>query len=264
MPTLTAVTPWSSLAILAGLALLASRLGARLPLGARVREVTRPRRFFSQGERASVLFDFVLTFPLFLMIVLIIVQMALMINARLVVGYAAYAAARSAVVNSDGSVEKARRQAEAAAAIGILPIAPSSPFHELPDPRVLPLLAAGNENPELPGSQLTRRWLRTAGKLAGARATTEVEISGADRYGHFPPRAPLTVTVIHRYPLRVPWAGGALAAVVGRRGPFGPEVAIDETVTLVNQGRIRTEGMPGEKCTDPAGNFFDWLLDVLG
>jgi hypothetical protein len=263
VPIHAAAPPWGSLVILGGLACLAWRLGTGLSFPTGPGEARRARRFIRRGERASALFDFVLTFPLFLMIVLIIVQMALMINARLVVGWAAFAAARSAVVSSEGGIDAARREAEAAAAIGTLPIAPSSPLHELPDLRVLPLLIAGNENPELPGSQMGRRWLRTAGKLGGARALTDVEISGADRYGRFSPRSPVTVTVLHRYQLRVPWAGGALAALVGRRGLYGPEVVIDETVTLVNQGRIHTEGTPPKRCPDPAGNFVDWLLGML-
>ena len=72
-------------------------------------------------ENAYVTVDFVLTFPAFLLLLAMIVQMALLANAALVVDYAAYSAARSAIV----SIPMGRTAHASAAACTVL--APISP-----------------------------------------------------------------------------------------------------------------------------------------
>jgi Flp pilus assembly protein TadG len=58
------------------------------------RRIHRPRR----DPRGTITVDFLLTFPIFLLLFAVIVQMALLGHAKLIAQYAAFAAARSAAV----------------------------------------------------------------------------------------------------------------------------------------------------------------------
>lgn len=252
-------------AILVALAVIGWRAMAVLPRGSRPvsSRGAPPGRFLRDGQRATAMLDFVLTFPFFLMIVLTVVQMALVINARLMVGWAAYAAARAAVVNTDGGEDVAKARAERAAAIATLPISPSIRALEYPDPSVWLLLAAGEENPRLPGTQLQRRWTRSRGKLAWARRATDVRIEGAQDDGTFAAKAPVTVTVTHRYDLAVPWAGRIFAAFRGGWWLGRPVTPLVATVTLANQGRIETDGPLGTPCKTPVGSILGLLKRIF-
>lgn len=91
------------------------------------------RRLTPMGEGGSLALEFALVFPVFITLVLMLIQWVLLVNARVVVSYAVYCAARSAVVTIPtvlGSEEANRlgeekeREIAAAAAIACLPISP--------------------------------------------------------------------------------------------------------------------------------------------
>ncbi len=224
----------------------------------------RPLAKFGRGEEsATATLDFILTFPLFTMIILTVVQFALMVNARIVVSYATYTAARSAIVNTDGGLAEAEAHAEAAAEISCLPISPQLVSGlTYPKPALALLLMHADENPHLPGNEFHRRWRRSGGKHLYAQAATEVEITGADPEGNFPPKVPVTVTVSHAFRLSVPYADRVFAALVGGTYLGWPVVTITDSYTFLNEGKVRTEAKKEvEQCK--SGIDLKGLLSLL-
>ncbi|MCP4591790.1 MAG: pilus assembly protein [bacterium] len=235
-------------------------------------KANRPLRNFGRGEEsATATLDFILTFPLFTMIILTVVQFALMVNARIVVSYAAYTAARSAIVNTDGGLAGAEAHAEAAAEIGCLPISPQLVSGlTYPNPALALLVMHSAETPKLPGSERLRRWYRSGGKHLYAQLATEVEITGADPEGNFAPKVPVTVKVSHAFRLSVPYADRVFAALVGDAYLGQPVVTITDSYTFLNEGKVRTEAKHEvPRCKSGAEllslkGLADLLLDVLG
>lgn len=93
------------------LALLAWRLlGTMVVLGRSV--ARRPLRDGLAGDRGAAAVSFVLVLPIFLIVVGAIVQLALIANAAVVLNYAAFVAARSAITSApDGKANHPRRAA---------------------------------------------------------------------------------------------------------------------------------------------------------
>lgn len=69
--------------------------------------------------------EFAIVFPVVFLFFLVIIQIALLVTARQVVNYAAFCAARSAIVQIPEDTQKARAKAARAAAIACAPISPS-------------------------------------------------------------------------------------------------------------------------------------------
>ncbi len=221
------------LALTVGVAVVV-RFAAALPAD---RRPASWRRFAACEDGASVMLDFILVFPLFTMIVLVVVQLALMINARIVVGYAAYTAARSAIVWLDEGEDLALEKSHAAASISCLPISPASlpllggaGLFALPE--VAPLLLHDG----ISGSML-RRLMRGGRKLVYSQQATDVTLSGTEDFG---PRDPVTATVSYRFYLSVPYAATLFSTSIGGRFLGVPTIEIEDSVTLLNEGRIRT------------------------
>jgi TadE-like protein len=183
--------------------------------------------------------DFVLTFPFFVMILLIVIQFALMVNARIVVSWAAFAAARSAVVWTDDGLEVAKRRARKAAAAACTAISPEE--LAVPDPGSLLLLA---HDP----TKIGRRFWWVSGMHRYALSATEAEIKAGNERGEIGPHDPVTVTVTHQFHLAVPYADGIFSRAFGGRRPEGLVVPIRETYTLTNEGKVRTEGGDPSQC----------------
>lgn len=233
-----------SLLLLALGVLVLVRLARALPWSPRPGRRSLPR--CESGAAATL--GFVLVFPFFVMILLVVAQFALLVHARILVSYAAFAAARSAVVWADAEREVAVAQAEDAAAVALLPVSPS--YFErlgLPNPPVpsssLLLVHAGDYGSVAGDSSLGRVWRRfwrLGGKRTYARLWTRVELEPEDPG----PQDPLTATVSYRFYLSVPYADGVFAALPGgsRLPPF-PTLSMRDSVTLLNQGRVRTESV---------------------
>jgi len=91
-------------------------------------------------DRATASVSFVLTLPIFLFIVAVIIQSALIANAQLMVNYAAFAAARSAATSlADGYVDHPRR----AAALVLAPLSPQGRATPTGEQARQAMLAAG-------------------------------------------------------------------------------------------------------------------------
>lgn len=210
----------------------------------------RRRRTQRLNDLGTVELEFAFAFPVFLMMILITIQMALMINASLVVDYAAFCAARSAAVwlpyqlpdedantiradkSGRGKWERIRR----AASIACLPIAPrfsgvgagalglAIPL-EFDSGAVARLAGSGALEPNVSIDYL-RLSADIVDKWITSYLTTDVELF--DRSGQvvrqFPSGSPVTARVTHKFYMNVPFAGAALGKTLGSRyfALFGP------------------------------------------
>lgn len=162
-------------------------------------------------DQGAAAVSFILAFPIFLVLVGIVVQFALIANARIVVQHAAYAAARSASTSlPDGHPEKVRRAAQMA-------LAPISPV-------------AGNVDAE--GRDISQALQDCqvqvsnayAARYAYAMEAASVEWTDADADYETDPGREIDITVRYRFQLTVPVAGALLSPtqghVAGTEGRF--------------------------------------------
>jgi|GEM_PF-6516313 len=197
---------------------------------------------------AATTLDFILVFPVFVMLLLIVIQLALLINAQIFVRYSAFLAARSAIVWTETGVEPAREHAEQAAEIGLIPVSPSHlPGHPSP---LIPSLSMGLLFLHAPNygslqedgifGRVSRRTLRLTSKRHHSRQMTDVTLTPE----HPGTGEPLTATVRYRFYLSIPYADGLFAALPGGSYfPAWPTMEITDSVTLINQGKVVTKGV---------------------
>src|SRR3982751_2374965 len=200
------------------------------------------KRLAWSEESGTATLDFVLTFPFFVMILLIVIQFALMVNARIVVSWAAFAAARSAIVWTDDGLEVAKKRAQRAAAVACTAISPSGLTLPSLDSGAMLLLAHG-------GAIVPHRFLRVPRMHSYALSATEVEIQAGNEKGKIGPHDPVTVTVTYQFHLAVPYADGIFSRAFGGRYMGKPALPIRETYTLTNEGKVHTEGEGNGTCT---------------
>jgi hypothetical protein len=182
---------------------------------------------FAAAEEAATALEFALVFPLFLMIVFVIWQLLILVNAAQVVSYAAFTAARSASVviptavpgegrnmlSPDPQSEK-NRTIRRAAAIACAPISPPlgsyvSEAGLFGGAAAIGGPGAGVEDATTLGVLLGAADLngpRVAQKAMYAAEFTDVQVTGPTQEGRFLDDAPLTVTVSHKFYLNVPYA----------------------------------------------------------
>jgi hypothetical protein len=238
-----------------------------------------------EDESGATIAEFILVAPLLLMLLLAIMQIALIVQAKFVVNYAAFCAVRSAIVTipakirsqKNGRFEDANRLAlndtnspkmniiRRAAA---LPCAAVSPVYSaelgiktatMPDLSiVLPLeKIALLFSASLDGASVSQQ-LVARGQYAFNKENTKVEIiaeEGAQASGQFGEHELVTVRVTHRYYLSVPFANRLLGkAFVG--GGFWNGSAwylpITEQYSLLNEGErlFPPDQDPGEKIVE--------------
>ena len=201
----------------------------------------RPRftgepHFFShlaRDEKATAMLDFVLVFPIFAMIVLTFVQLSLLIHARLVVSYAAFAAARSAVVWLAQDPAEAQERAEKAAQIGCLAIASGAGAVGSGWGHALAVTPLYLHSPD--GERLGHRIRRGGSKMAWSAAATRVHIRPSSQ--PLGAHDPVTVEVEHDFYLSVPYGDR-----VFRQGTLGglPIHTIKDSFTLTNEGYVQS------------------------
>jgi hypothetical protein len=192
------------------------------------------REIGRREDGGTVMLDFGLTFPLFVGIVLVVVQLALLVNARLVVSYAAFAAARSAVVWLPEGTEAGQQHAERAAALACLPISHPVPgVGVLAVPPLIPVFIHGED--------WWRRVQRGGEKHVYAQLATEVELRDPQGGKDFGPRTPVTATVRHQFFLDVPYADGLFALALGEGFGLLPFVNVEDSYTLLNEGKVETQ-----------------------
>lgn len=193
--------------------------------------------------------EFAIALPIFLISVLSTIQAALMLNAHLVVDYAAFCAARSASVwvpqdvhgeaanvlagTHPDSSEKLRRVHMAAtlAAIPISPRATTFRFGLIPlartdaDATTLAKLARAVRQNEQAGIAYRQLALDVMNKWPYAYWATDVELrnAGGRAVRQFNSSEPITAQVTHKFEMAVPFAGRVLGAALGERylGWFG-------------------------------------------
>ncbi len=204
---------------------------------------TAARRRWRPDERGTSELEFTIALPVFLVSVLTVVQVALMVNAYLVVDYAAYCAARSAAVwlpqSTPGEPERQlaadeedtsekRSRIRRAAAIAVLPIAPRlsrfRPWLTIPAPpqpidaATLARLAAVRPQD---GATLTPGRLAFALLEKWPYAWWGTEVSLRDDHGNpatsFADSTTVTARVTHKFEMAVPFAGPALGYALGDR-----------------------------------------------
>lgn len=237
--TLPIVELATELTLAVGLATLLLGLTRRMPgYQLSMPKYCRIRRF-EADETANATLDFVLTFPIFTTVVLVLVQLALLINAQLVVSYSAYAACRSAVVWLQEGERVAKARAEQAAEIGCLPISPgtSNAGFSIPGAGLANALPVAPLYMHSDSGEFPRRVLRGGSKLAYSRDATSIEIELPA--GDLGPHDPVTVSVEHQFYLSVPY-GDFLFRDDGV-GPTGlPFRTIRDTYTLTHEGRVES------------------------
>jgi Flp pilus assembly protein TadG len=220
-------------------ALLCLRTWRALPLGT---ALPGARDLAERKESGTAMLDFVLTFPFFVMIVLIVIQFALMVNARIVVSWAAFAGARSAIVWTDDGLEVAKKRAQRAAAVACTAISPRPAFSiPFTDVGAELLVAHGKTN-------VLHRLARVSGMHRYALAATDVEVKAGSEKGEIGPHDPVTVTVTYQFHLAVPYADGVFSRAFGGPRFGGLVMPIRETYTLTNEGKVHTEGGDPAKC----------------
>lgn len=220
----------------------------------------RLQGFTSQQGTSAV--QFILVFPILLILLLTILQIALIVQAKFVVNYAAFCAVRSAIVTIPARVTSDRileehnvinvnnpespkvKIIQRAAALPIVGISPKwSPGivartgSSLDASALLPL---ANLVLFVPGQNYLTQLLSRA-PYAYDRKNTEVQISSSG--GSFTDGSAITVKVTHRYFLTVPFAdrlfgtsyfGGSIFAINSSR-----YAEINEQYTLFNEGEPR-------------------------
>ncbi len=148
--------------------------------------------------RGQSLVEFTIALPALLWLTLAIIQMALLAHARATVEYAAFCAARAAVVHED-QPDRSRR----AASIACMPLATTPP-------------RGADHLQEL-------RWPR--GPASSLADITDLLQRYRDSYMrtnvrlHTDTRGDVTAEVTHAFQLTVPLAGRAAARVLSRGGP---------------------------------------------
>ena len=231
LPEALASLPPSELLLATGLSILALALGRKLP-----RHRLRPANDLGGDERARAMLDFILVFPIFTMVILVLAQLALLINARLVVSYSAYAACRSAIVWLEEGEAVARARAEKAAEVGCVAISPGG---------LTPGVGLANALPVAPlyvhgisfDLDFLRRILRGGSKLTYSKLATSVELVLPE--GGPGPHDPVTVEVEHDFYLSVPYGDRLFRS--WDFGPFGlPLRTLRDSYTLTNEGRVQS------------------------
>ncbi len=205
--------------------------------------------------------EFTLAFPFFLMMVLTTIQMALLINGTLIVDYAAFCAARSAIVwipqdtpgesantvaNPEQNSSEKWTRIRRAATLACVPISPrASSFLGFRLPIGAGAIDAGgigdvaqagggSDN----GVNYARLSLDVIDKWPYASLYTDVALLGADGNARtqFAAGSPVTARVTYRFYMNVPFGGSALGAALGRRflGVLGPYyVPVTASYTLM-------------------------------
>jgi Flp pilus assembly protein TadG len=221
-----------------------------------VRWIRRYIHLLRGRDRGTVAITFLLSLPLLMLIIGLLVQLSLLVNARLTLDRAATAAARSAmtslpadpVIDQVDGMSNVRR----AAYIALAPISPVAPAASTDGETVgqaLAALSGGN-------SALPRNF---AGRYTYAEAATLVEVDPIDANGVVLPMedfsraaAPrIRLTLRYDFRLTVPLINMPLVAVFGRSGTVAGITGRFFTISTTREvqlspGREVPTGITGE------------------
>lgn len=185
-----------------------SAVAAGLLITVRARRVVAARSIVADKKGSVEAIDFLLTMPVFFGLLLMLVQFALMLNAHQAVYFAAACAARSASVkNAVPNLPDRDKRAHTAAALALLPFAPTSETLSKPE---LGFATKKTGGPSLTKASGVGRPAdeRMQRKLAYALAATKVELAGG---------AAVTANVKFEVPVLVP----LMKKIFGRQSALG-------------------------------------------
>jgi hypothetical protein len=197
------------------------------------------RHWHEDDSGAAYTLSYVMTFPIYGLFMALIVETSLMLSCKIGTVYAAYAAARSAVVWSSaqpgapGSAAvtgRARERMRRAAVHALVPFASASPQHAFPggggDGNLSQFLAAyrAHYSDDATTGYLTRKY---------RYSSSATEVTSENLAGH-EPTDDIVVTVRFHYPFILPGIGRLLGAK-----PFGG--AKFYTALLETQAKLQSE-----------------------
>jgi len=212
------------------------------------------RRARRDGEEGTAIIEFALVLPIALMLVLIMTQSSLLMGGNLCVNYAAFCAARSAVVSvpldfgedeprnvvSDMVSSAKLRRMDLAAAWALLPVGCSNPRAPSQD---VSLLQSGLERFFGSAGIDTPHWLYSnlGQRLRYAEDYTQMELAPPANGTEYAPNEDLRVNLRHDFYLSVPYAAYIFSQLArdGVRLGFGASeyaTVIRATCTLTNEG----------------------------
>lgn len=225
----------------------------------------RAGRQMRDPQTGAVILEFALVLPIALMLVLLMTQSALLMGGNLCVHYAAWCAARTAIVQvpTDRSSEPQNevlddgakhRRIKLAAMWAVLPISCKSP--DGPDGDAAELISGmdefftsyGQSTPGSLGQNLSRQ-------IGYADEYTDVELDPPNNGDVYEAHEDIRVTVRHTFYMAVPYAAWLLASLVRDDGvelDFGSGeygMVIHASCTLPNEGAadyIKIEQYPQE------------------
>lgn len=241
------------LIVLVAIGLYMQRVGSR---GLRASAASEDSGGVLANEHGTAMVEFALVFPLAMSVVLILIQAMLMMTAAIVVNYAAYAAARTAIVwvpedlyggdqfvaereneVADSASSRKRYEIRKAAVVACLPVAGRSPSGDSPASRAL---ADGIAEYHSRHSQPVPRWVESyvAQKMAYAWQYTTATLFAGQNPGVYGPAEDLTVEVRHEYLLPVPFADRLFGE--NYVGGLGYTSTVTAQYTLNNEGESPT------------------------
>lgn len=177
------------------------------------------REFWRRGEGGQSMVEFVIVFPILFLLFLTILQTALVLNARHLVHYAAYYAARAAAVWQPAQVPQKTRdeKIKRAAVIACLPIAP----------KITGIIPAG-----IPAS--LGNTIGVLERFAIANALTAVDVK-------VEPTGDVTAEVTHHYAMRIPIINRIFFEMILRgKVPEDLRKALDLLGTVVQRTSVST------------------------
>ena len=195
------------------------------------------RRLAAAEDGAAYSLAYVLTFPLFMLLVCVVIECTLALVVKAGTVYAAYAAARSAIVWESARPQIAEQQLRLAAVNAMTPFASS-------DPRYAPAGAAGGSSQAAEYIRAYRKYADGPGsdayltaKYAYAEAATRVTVSPS--LGAAGAEDELEVTLSYDMPFHIPGIGKAAAALGFGSAWFGKNVyTITSKAALQNEGPL--------------------------
>ncbi len=235
-----------------GVVLMVATVALQIVLAAMTRLGRSRKASFADDQRGVAMIEFVLLFPIAFGIILVMVQTAQLMKGNMFVHYAAFSAARSAVVQIprslagedrnwlDGPESSAKLQRiRRAAVLAVLPVAGALRDHAVP-PADVDIVAAGIESLYQAYGDSPPNWLsrKFADQYAYANAHTTVEVGppADEESGVYGDREDIRVTVRHELHLVLPYVGRMLGEELsGEPGEYYSEVFA--SYVLVNQGR---------------------------
>ncbi len=180
-----------------------------------------------KNSRGIVMTEWLLVFPLFLLLILFLAQLGFILNAKQTVTYAAYVSARAILVNggdhmSRKNVEGMGKKAAALVCIGITGLANQNPYSLSTDSDILHIAMRYSHDPRSHSDFLQR--------YTAALDKTEIEYSFLNGHNK---KHKVIVEVLYDYEMDFPIANYFIAELFSSSSRYGfPHIPIRASVSL--------------------------------